>query len=141
MADEPTPNDERLPSDELLLDDSAAEAAFDDARPDEITAALAGLAFLDPAREADLADPPMPDWAWDRLVAALDTEAAQRPAPDNVLAFTPRPATETARPSRALRWAGGLVAASVAVVAVGVAVSTLDRTGGAARSWWPATRQ
>jgi hypothetical protein len=85
--------------------------------PDDLAAveqALAGLDFLRPdGLSADGSAPsePMPDWAWDRLRTALAAETARATTP---------PAGSR---SRLARWGGGLVAASVAVVAVGVGVT------------------
>ena len=85
--------------------------------------ALAGLAFLRP----DSPDAPgldvdtdvpvtMPDWAWARMSQALAAESEIRAH------AAPAPA---ARRSRTTRWGGGLVAASVAIVAVGLGVTVL----------------
>lgn len=74
--------------------------------------ALAGLAFL---RPDDATSDPMPDWAWERIAGALAVEAAA--------------STPPRRTSRVTRWAGGLVAASVAVLAVGVAVTAFQGNG------------
>jgi hypothetical protein len=59
----------------------------------------------------------MPDWAWERLRTALAAETARATQ-----------APRTGR-SRLARWGGGLVAASVAVVAVGVGVTTFQGNG------------
>lgn len=95
----------------------------DPAGLEAVQQALRSLTFLRPdgASEDDRASgettpsettpsEPMPDWAWDRLTAALAAEAG----------------TRGRRPSRLTRWAGGLVAASVAVLAVGVAVTAFQ---------------
>lgn len=74
--------------------------------------ALGDLDFLRP--DTPLDDAPMPDWAWERITSALDDERGTTPAPRR--GWT--------------RWAGGLVAASVAVLAVGVAVTTFSGSGG-----------
>ncbi len=58
----------------------------------------------------------MPEWAWDRVAAGLAAEAADRSANGH-------PSTGSRGPSRLLRWGGGLVAASLAVVAIGTAVT------------------
>ncbi|MDO8307569.1 MAG: hypothetical protein Q7V58_04320 [Actinomycetota bacterium] len=81
----------------------------------EVRAALADLDFLRP--DGSLADPgapAMPDDVWARLDHALAMEAATRAAEthDNVVVLS--------HPRR--RWAGGLVAAAMTVVAVGAAV-------------------
>jgi len=86
--------------------------------PDDLAAveqALAGLDFLRPDGPAP--DEPMPDWAWDRLSTALAAETAR--------------ATDTPvhGRSRLARWGGGLVAASIAVVAVGVGVTAFQGSG------------
>jgi len=109
---------------------------LDDASFDAVRASLGALAFLDPQQAA--ADVPMPADVWDRLRSALDAEATARAvdAHENVVALpgatVPAVATVAASPghpvhraSRGRRWAGGLVAASVAVVAVGLAVGTM----------------
>jgi hypothetical protein len=91
-----------------------------------VRAALGDLAFLRPDDAPGHAEPsdvepsdvePMPEWAWARISSAL---AAEQPAPAR-------------RPSRLLRWGGGLVAASVAVLAVGVGVTAFQgsSSGGA----------
>lgn len=100
---------------------------LDDAQLDALRAALGDASYLDPASETDPDSMPdaMPEEVWGRLLGALDTEAASRAATDheNVIGL---PVRATAPPrSRAMRWAGGLVAASVAAVAVGLAVGTL----------------
>lgn len=74
--------------------------------------ALGDLDFLRP--DAPVDDTPMPEWAWQRIATALDDERGTAPA-------TRRGWT---------RWAGGLVAASVAVLAIGVAVTTFSGSGG-----------
>ena len=100
------------------LDDTPEN--IDDAQLDEVRTLLGDLTFLDPA--AVPATDPMPDDIWARLTGVLDSEAASRAAADheNVVVLTP-----SNRPSRGMRWAGGLVAASVAIVAVGLAVNTV----------------
>ena len=92
----------------------------DDTPDEDVRAALADLTFLNPA-VAPVLDP-MPADVWTRLQGALDNEAADRAAANhpNVVVLTP-----ANRPSRGMRWAGGLVAASVAIVAVGLAVGTM----------------
>ena len=93
-----------------------------------VIAALAGLTHLDPATEAETDT--MPADVWARLETAIAVESAARAAHlhPNVVAFPSQPGTE--HRSRGLRWAGGLVAASVTVVAVGVLLSTMSTTGG-----------
>lgn len=123
--------------------DDTPEDLFDEAQFDDIRALLGDLAFLDPA-SGDAADR-MPEQVWARLAGTLDAEAAERAAADheNVVLLTP-----TNRPSRGMRWAGGLVAASVAIVAVGLAVNTMRGSsadpvtvaGGAATAPAPAAK-
>lgn len=123
--------------------DDTPDELFDESAFDDIRALLGELAFLDPSA-APAADP-MPDEVWSRLTGALGAEAAERAAGDheNVVVLTP-----TNRPSRGMRWAGGLVAASVAIVAVGLAVNTVrggssDQVtvaGGAAMTTAPAAK-
>ncbi len=98
---------------------------IDEAQFDELRALLGDLTFLNPGSGAasnDAAGDPMPQDVWARLTGALDAEAAARAGEDheNVIVLTP-----SNRPSRGMRWAGGLVAASVAIVAVGLAVNTV----------------
>lgn len=97
--------------------------APDPADVEFVREALGALTFLrppagprpGPALDAD----PMPDWAWDRLHAALADVAVAS------VSAGPR------RPARAAgRWVGGLAAAGVVVIAIGVAVTVL-RPGGA----------
>ncbi len=93
-----------------------------DVDPDDLAfveAQLAGLTYLRPD-DAPLGgpggdDPPMPEETWARLQAALRAEAP----------------VVAGRGSRTARWAGGLVAAGVAVVAVGIAATVLRSGGGA----------
>lgn len=91
------------------------DAGIDDTH---VRAALADLAFLRLSAEPGDVQPsdiePMPEWAWARITSALAAEQA---------AGSPR------RPSRLLRWGGGLVAASVAVLAVGVGVTAFQGSG------------
>lgn len=70
---------------------------------------LADLDFLRPDPDADAADEPMPAWVWARIDSTLaaETGASRR-----------RPAW--------VRWGGGLVAASVAVLAIGIAVTSFS---------------
>lgn len=112
MADEMDPRDQ-FPRD---VDD-----AVDPADLDLVADQLAQLSFLRP----DGPDAtPMPEWAWDRVATALGAEAALRASgrlPAGV------PATPGRGASRLVRWGGGLAAASLAVVAIGAAVTV---TGG-----------
>ena len=103
-------DEESLPDVTPLLGDADADTAF-------VTDALAGLAFLRLDSYGSPAGPdvaPMPDWAWARMTTVLAAEQA---------GASPR------RPSRLARWGGGLVAASVAVVAVGVGVTAFQDSG------------
>ncbi len=114
-------------------DDVLDAARFDSEQFDEVAAALADLSFLDPRTEPT---EPMPDWAWDRLTMAIATEASLRAADqhENVVAF-PAAASTTVVPAapadkgepHRFRWMGGLVAASVAILAITVGVRV---TGG-----------
>lgn len=138
MTDDQSPpefSSDTFSSDESSFDDASAAERFDAEPFDDVTAALADLPFLRPD-QAPAAPEEMPAPVWDRLAAALDAEAAARAvdAHENVLAFptaaaAAAPVADAPPRSRALRWAGGLVAASVAVVAVGVGVTVL-RGGG-----------
>lgn len=84
--------------------------------------ALRDLPFLRPddpsGSDASTSEPftiePMPDWAWARISTALAAEQS---------------AGSRHRPSRLVRWGGGLVAASVAVVAVGIGVTAFQGSG------------
>jgi hypothetical protein len=64
----------------------------------------------------------MPEWAWERITAAMAAQAIVEPA-GSLPAST--------RASRTARWGGGLVAASVAVVAIGLGVSVMRGGSGA----------
>lgn len=101
-------DDQSWPSDPTPLGgeelDPATLAALQDA--------LGDLDFLRP--DAPLDETPMPDWAWQRITTALHDERGTASGPRR--GWT--------------RWAGGLVAASVAVLAVGVAVTTFSGSGG-----------
>lgn len=90
------------------------DADVDPAALAEVQHLLGDLDFLRPDAVEPIA---MPDAVWDRLSGVL---AAQQAAPVS---------TGRTRPSRAVRWAGGLVAASVAVLAVGVAVTAFQGNG------------
>jgi len=110
----------------MTPDDVLDAVRFDEERFDDVAAALAEASFLNPTSEPS---DPIPDRVWDRLSLALGTEAAARAAGqhDNVVRFpaaTDQRATDqvtTAEPRR-FRWIGGLVAASVAVLAITVGV-------------------
>ena len=94
-----------------------------------IADALAGLTELDPSADLPPDAEPMPAWVWVRLQGAIEAErASSAPA---AAAATDAEVIDLAsrRPGRATRWAGGLVAASVAVVAVGVGVTAFQGTG------------
>ena len=83
-----------------------------EAELERVRSLLGELDYLDPTRDpgpAIDATGPMPDWVWDRVTGALAHEAAP---------------TRSGH-SRAARWAGGLVAASVALVLVGVGVTAV----------------
>lgn len=101
-------DDQSWPSDPTPLGGEELDPATLSALQD----ALADLDFLRP--DAPLDDAAMPDWAWQRITTALDDERGT--------ALGPRRGWT--------RWAGGLVAASVAVLAVGVAVTTFSGSGG-----------
>ena len=88
-----------------------ALAGLDHLRPDD-----APLASADASPDTE----PMPAWVWARVESAIAAE--QRAA-------VAAPADAPRRTGRATRWAGGLVAASVAVVAVGVAVTAFRDPG------------
>ena len=97
--------------------DDELRSVGDDVDPESLAAvqrALGSLGFLRPDDAGTPAEP-MPDWVWERISAALVAESG---------------ATSPPRHSRLTRWAGGLVAASVAVVAVGLAVTSFQDTGG-----------
>ena len=109
----------------MTPDELLDAARFDEERFDDVSAALAEVSFLNPSSETS---EPIPDWAWDRLSTAIGTEAAARAVAqhDNVVPLSR--ATETppsSRSSRGMRWTGGLVAASVAVLAVTVGVQVM----------------
>lgn len=103
-----------------MTDEQYPRSVDDDADPEALAAvqrALADLTFLRPDAEDGIAATPMPDGVWERISAALAAEGAP--------AATSRPAGS----SRLLRWGGGLAAASVAVVAVGVGVTAFQGSG------------
>ncbi|MBI1349588.1 MAG: hypothetical protein GC156_00545 [Actinomycetales bacterium] len=105
-----------------MSEEQFPRSADDDVDPEALAAvqrALGDLAFLRP----DDGDPasttePMPPWVWDRISAALAE------------AHDPQPTGTPHRRSRLSRWGGGLIAASVAVLAVGVAVTAFRGTSG-----------
>jgi hypothetical protein len=107
-----------------LSDDQFPRGADDDVDPQALAAvqrALGGLDFLRPEPREDAsggAEEPMPEWVWDRVSSAL---AAEHDRDDT---------HAQPRRSRLARWGGGLVAASVAVLAVGVAVTAVRGTAG-----------
>ncbi len=109
------------------IDDALDDPSIDVQALDAITATLAGLTFLDSSH--DVTAEAMPPEVWARLSRALADEAAARSGATagNVVPLAPR--AERAE-HRSLRWAGGLVAASVVLVALGIAVSTLSLGGG-----------
>jgi hypothetical protein len=111
------------------IDDVLDDPSIDAQALAAMTAALAGLTYLDPSR--DVVGEPMPAPVWARLDAALAEEAAARAeaAPDNVVHLVPGSGQGDRRPPRAFRWAGGLAAASVAVFAVGLAINTMGGAG------------
>jgi len=101
-----------------MADQQYPRAVDDDGADDtHVREALRGLSFLRPD-DASAVDPsdvdPMPDWAWARITTALAAE---------------QHGADSRRPSRLARWGGGLVAASVAVVAVGVGVTAFQDSG------------
>ncbi len=109
-------------SDELEPPELSGEEVAD------LRAALRSAEFLNPA-----SSPPaeaMPAAVWSRLQSVLNAEAATRAADshDNVVLLAAGP---NRTPSRPMRWAGGLVAASVAVVAVGLAIGVTRGTDAA----------
>lgn len=99
-----------------------ASAALDSAIDAEMSALLSGLDFLDPASTSVDPTGDMPAEVWTRLRAALAAEAATRTDRGKVTVLSSR--------RRATRWAGGLVAASVALVAVGFGVTALRSPAG-----------
>ena len=102
-----------------MTDEQYPRSADDDADPQaraDVERLLADLTYLRPD-ESDISDEPMPDWAWTRISSALHDEAAAM-----------SPASRSSR-SRLVRWGGGLVAASVAVLAVGLAVNVSSGSG------------
>jgi hypothetical protein len=117
-------------ADDQLDDDPRDAERFDSVRFDDVEAALAAAPHLSPTAEVS---EPMPDWAWERLSAALGTEAAARAVAthDNVVPIgSPAPPIVASEP-RKFRWVGGLVAASVAILAITIGVRV---TGGTSSS-------
>jgi len=117
-------------ADDQLDDDPRDAERFDSVRFDDVEAALAEAPHLRPTTEVS---EPMPDWAWERLSAALGTEAAAQAVAthDNVVALgQPAPPVVASEP-RKFRWIGGLVAASVAILAITIGVQV---TGGSSTS-------
>jgi len=98
----------------------AADEWLDPAESAGVQQALGQLAFLRP----DGGDPaePMPMEVWARLSAALAEEAAHRSPPATPTRIAGEPAPRVSRP---IRWGGGLIAASVAVVAVGIGMTVV----------------
>lgn len=94
---------------------SAADPSDPDpADLERVQAVLSHMSFLRPEGDSGAdggSDEPIPPWVWDRLTAAI---AAESMGP----ASRPRPGW--------MRWGGGLVAASVAVLAVGIAVTSFS---------------
>jgi hypothetical protein len=95
--------------------------------PDDLALVESLLRGLSDLRPADAprggpvgSDDPMPEAVWQQLATALAAQSVARPAAGGT------------RTSRTARWAGGLVAASVAVVAIGVAATVLRSGGGTA---------
>lgn len=107
-----------------MTDDQYPRGADDDVDPEALAAVQRALGHLDFLRPSDDAaagpstDEPMPEWVWARISAALAAEQEHTDAPV-------RPAR-----SRLARWGGGLVAASVAVLAIGVGVTAFRDTSG-----------
>jgi len=102
-----------------MTDDQFPRDVDDDVDPEDLALVeqlLGDLAFLRPEGApagSSASAEPMPDWAWTRISDALAAEHAE-----------PR------RPSRLARWGGGLVAASVAVVAIAVGVTAFQGDDG-----------
>ena len=98
----------------------AADEWLDPAESAGVQQALGQLAFLRP----DGGDPaePMPAEVWARLSAALAAEAAHRSPMPTSTGIADAPARRASRP---IRWGGGLIAASVAVVAVGIGMTVV----------------
>lgn len=105
MADQPTPLGDPYEEGTLTPEEQAAQA--------EVVALLGSLDFLRP--DSSGPSTPMPDGVWARLESSLAGQAAV-PAP--IPADGPAVRRRT-------RWASGLVAASIAVVAVGIGATVL----------------
>jgi hypothetical protein len=143
MADEPvTPSSPQTPD---TPDDVRDAERFDAEQFPDVQSALTQASHLDPTTSPS---EPMPEWAWDRIAQAIGIEAAARAAAthDNVVAFpgaahdgadTDRAGIERTGTSgvpaepRRFRWVGGLVAASVVILAITVGVQV---TGGTSSS-------
>ena len=98
--------------DQFPLHDPSDES--DPAVLEQVRQELSRLSFLRPDEptegfQTDAPGDPMPEWAWQRLSAAIQAESG-----------TPH------RSPGWLRWGGGLVAASVAVLAIGLAVTSFS---------------
>ncbi len=119
MADQPIPLGD--PEGALTPEEAAAHA--------EVAALLGSLDFLKPDGPGQ--PEPMPDDVWTRLESALAAQAPLQASPSASPPAAP-PAAEVAAPvvpiRRGNRWVGGLVAASVAIVAVGIGVTVLRPT-------------
>lgn len=119
-------------------DPSADPSAEPSTAPEDlgwVTAALADLDYLrgpgSPAGAADLAAEPMPEAVWQQLRTGLSAAVGERSA---TTAATQVPLTQADVPRRAARsarWLGGVAAAGVVIIAVGVATVAL-RGGGPA---------
>lgn len=108
----PDPDDDVDPDDLAFVERLLARQDY--LRPDDAPRGA-------PSAPADGAGGPMPDEVWQRLAAALEAQST-----------IPVSGAGRARASRPARWAGGLVAAGVAVVAVGIGVTVLGTGGGTA---------
>jgi hypothetical protein len=107
-----------------MTEENYLHDADDAADPDDLAFAadaLGHLTFLRPDASDEAESTPMPDWAWTRLTKVLAAESEARAHAASSPAH--------GRSSRGVRWGGGLVAASVAVVAVGLGITTLRGSG------------
>jgi hypothetical protein len=104
------------------------DPTLDPAEQAWIAGLLGDLTDLRP--DAPPAGEPMPAWVWARLEGALAAE--QGAADTSDLGLVASAGGAAPRRGRATRWAGGLVAASVAVLAIGVGVTAFR--GGATSS-------